>query len=110
MISTTVKKVVQLRETGTSSEGFQCDKYECTFITVNGVKIHKVMQIKDIQKPEEFQNESPKKLLREPKEDKTETVNFPENIFIIESPKPSETGEENIARKKTSTKCIIRIQ
>ena len=96
MISPTLKKVVQLRETGTSSEGFQYDKYKCTFITVNGVKIHKVFQIKDIQKPEEFRNEPPKKLLREPKEDKTETVNFPENIFLIECPKPTETVEKRL--------------
>ena len=91
MIPTTIKKVVQLREKGTSSEGFQCDKYESTSITVNGVKIHKVMPHKDIQKPKESRDESPNKLLRKPRGDKTETVNFPESIFLIESSKPAET-------------------
>ena len=79
VIPTTVKKAVQKCEKGTSSKGFQCDKCDFTF-TVNGTKIHKGTKNKDSQKPEEFRYELPNKSLalspvREPREDKTETLN-----------------------------------
>ena len=47
VIQTTVKKAVQKCEKGTSSKGFQCDKCDFTFSTVNGTKIHKVTQNND---------------------------------------------------------------